>query len=118
MDESKLFNLMSMETIEYQAALELASQQFSWDGIITAVSLAYNATTNDPASHGNLLTNPDNVPMTLVQFNAACTWGTIDYNNMSFDNQDIVDIDSANVNYDKVKFQTCLCCKIMAPGSF
>ncbi len=113
-DKSKRFSLTALDQTEFRASLELATQSFGWGAIVTAVPLTFDDTTNDPVSFGNLLINPDKINMESVQFNAARTWGTPDYNDMTFSDQDIVDIDPTNNNDDKKIFQIRLCSKMMA----
>ncbi len=107
-DESKRFSITASDSLPFRNALTSACSRFGWGGLVTAVPLSYDATTNDPDSFGDILTNPDAVPMDMVIFNAGRTWSSVDYATKTVNSRNVASIDPGRTATDRPVFQTRL----------
>ncbi len=70
--------------------------------------ITYDATTNAPEMFGDILSNPDAVPMDMVIFNASRTWSSVDYATKTVISCNVSSIDPTRTPGDQPIFQTQL----------
>ncbi len=107
-DESKRFSITASDTLPFWNALMSASSWFGWGKLVTAVPINYNATTNAPETFGDILTNPDMLPMDMVIFNAGRTWSSVDHATNTVNSHDVSSIDPTRMTGDRPIFHTWL----------